>query len=377
MAALGLRAEDALDPGGAARPPRRAARAPSRSPAPGSSASRQEIRNLQRTEVREVSEPFASGEQKGSSAMPHKRNPILSERICGLARVLRGYAQVGLENVALWHERDISHSGAERVVLPDATIALDYMQHLAVRVIEGDDRRRRADARQPRAHPRRGVQPAGADRVGRRRAWSATRPTGSSRRPRSARGTRRRRFATCSPSEAPELDLASRLRHARRTSRHVPEVIERLDALAELSAMRLVMCLKVRDEADIIEDNLRYHRAQGVDFFIVTDNGSVDGTLEILRRWERDGRSAGDRGAGTSTRTTAQDWVTRMARLAATDHGADWVLHARCRRVLVAARRRTSATALGAIPRTPTGGRRPARGLRRPARTAPAPSPNG
>jgi adenylosuccinate lyase len=96
-----------------------------------------EIRNLQRTEVREVSEPFASGQQKGSSAMPHKRNPILSERICGLARVLRGYSQAALENVALWHERDISHSGAERVILPDATIGLDYMQHLAVHIIEG------------------------------------------------------------------------------------------------------------------------------------------------------------------------------------------------------------------------------------------------
>jgi adenylosuccinate lyase len=77
-----------------------------------------------------VEEPFAPG-QKGSSAMPHKRNPILAERICGLARVLRGYAQASYENVALWHERDISHSGAERVVLPDATILLDYMQHLA------------------------------------------------------------------------------------------------------------------------------------------------------------------------------------------------------------------------------------------------------
>ncbi len=97
----------------------------------------QEVRNLQRTEVREVEEPFASGTQKGSSAMPHKRNPIISERICGLARVLRGYSQAGLENVALWHERDISHSGAERVILPDATILLDYMQHLAVRVVEG------------------------------------------------------------------------------------------------------------------------------------------------------------------------------------------------------------------------------------------------
>jgi adenylosuccinate lyase len=95
-----------------------------------------EIRNLQRTEVREVEEPFAAG-QKGSSAMPHKRNPITAERITGLARVLRGYSQVGLENIALWHERDISHSGAERVVLPDATIALDYMQHLATRIAEG------------------------------------------------------------------------------------------------------------------------------------------------------------------------------------------------------------------------------------------------
>ena len=92
-----------------------------------------EVRNLQRTEVREVEEPFGRG-QKGSSAMPHKRNPITCERITGLARVLRGYSQAGLENVALWHERDISHSGAERVILPDATIALDYMQHLATRV---------------------------------------------------------------------------------------------------------------------------------------------------------------------------------------------------------------------------------------------------
>ncbi|HEY0389665.1 MAG TPA: adenylosuccinate lyase [Gaiellales bacterium] len=85
-----------------------------------------EIRHLQRTEVREALEPFAAG-QKGSSAMPHKQNPIVCERISGLARVLRGNAVVGLENVALWHERDISHSSAERVVLPDSTIALDYM----------------------------------------------------------------------------------------------------------------------------------------------------------------------------------------------------------------------------------------------------------
>jgi adenylosuccinate lyase len=96
-----------------------------------------EIRHLQRTEVREVEEPFRSGQQKGSSAMPHKRNPITSERITGLARVLRGNATAAVENVALWHERDISHSGAERVILPDSTILIDYMQHLAIRVVRG------------------------------------------------------------------------------------------------------------------------------------------------------------------------------------------------------------------------------------------------
>jgi adenylosuccinate lyase len=96
-----------------------------------------EVRHLQRTEVREVEEPFRSGQQKGSSAMPHKRNPITTERITGLARVLRGNATAAVENVALWHERDISHSGAERVILPDSTILLDYLQHLAIRVVRG------------------------------------------------------------------------------------------------------------------------------------------------------------------------------------------------------------------------------------------------
>ena len=95
-----------------------------------------EIRHLQRSEVGEVREPFRVG-QKGSSAMPHKRNPIVSERITGMARLLRGYAQVGLENVALWHERDISHSSAERVVLPDACLALDYMLHRFTGLVEG------------------------------------------------------------------------------------------------------------------------------------------------------------------------------------------------------------------------------------------------
>ncbi|MGI9099865.1 MAG: adenylosuccinate lyase, partial [Solirubrobacteraceae bacterium] len=96
-----------------------------------------EIRHLQRTEVREAWEPFRSGAQKGSSAMPHKRNPILSERITGLARVLRGNASAAVENVALWHERDISHSGAERVILPDSTTLLDYLQHRTLNLVRG------------------------------------------------------------------------------------------------------------------------------------------------------------------------------------------------------------------------------------------------
>ncbi len=95
-----------------------------------------EIRHLQRTEVREAQEPFRAG-QKGSSAMPHKRNPIKSEQISGLARVLRANAQAALENVALWHERDISHSSVERVILPDSTILIDHMQHSAVRLVQG------------------------------------------------------------------------------------------------------------------------------------------------------------------------------------------------------------------------------------------------
>jgi adenylosuccinate lyase len=95
-----------------------------------------EIRHLARTELSEAREPFAAG-QKGSSAMPHKRNPIKSEQITGLARLLRGYAQAAVEDVALWHERDISHSSVERIVLPDATILLDHMQRRMLGVISG------------------------------------------------------------------------------------------------------------------------------------------------------------------------------------------------------------------------------------------------
>jgi adenylosuccinate lyase len=106
-----------------------------------------EVRHLQRTEVGEVQEPFRAGQQ-GSSAMPHKRNPILSERVCGLARLVRGYVTPALENVALWHERDISHSSAERVILPDACLALDYALDLFTGVLRG----LRVDAERMRAN---------------------------------------------------------------------------------------------------------------------------------------------------------------------------------------------------------------------------------
>jgi adenylosuccinate lyase len=95
-----------------------------------------EIRGLQRTEIQEVEEPFAAG-QTGSSAMPHKRNPELCERICGLARLLRGYALTSLENIALWHERDISHSSTERIILPDSCLVLDYILNLFTSIIRG------------------------------------------------------------------------------------------------------------------------------------------------------------------------------------------------------------------------------------------------
>lgn len=95
-----------------------------------------EIRHLQRTEVLEAEEPFGKG-QKGSSAMPHKRNPVICERICGLSRILRANSIAAMENVALWHERDISHSSCERVIIPDSTILLNYMLHKFIQVIEG------------------------------------------------------------------------------------------------------------------------------------------------------------------------------------------------------------------------------------------------
>ena len=167
-----------------------------------------------------MEEPFRAGAQKGSSAMPHKRNPIVSERITGIARLLRGYAQAGLEDVALWHERDISHSSVERVALPDATTLLDYAQHLAVRVVDGMVVDADADAGQPRAHARRALLPAGAARLveaGRSRddayRWC--------RRRRSAPTARACHLRDLLAESAPELDLdavfdaGAFVRHAR------------------------------------------------------------------------------------------------------------------------------------------------------------------
>ncbi|MGN6663127.1 MAG: adenylosuccinate lyase [Solirubrobacterales bacterium] len=189
-----------------------------------------EVRNLQKTEVREVEEPFAAG-QKGSSAMPHKRNPIRTERITGLARVLRGYAQTGIENVALWHERDISHSGAERVVLPDATILLDYMQDLATKVAAGmkvNEERMRENLglthgalfsqRALTALVESGMSRDDAYRVvqeNAQRAWDT-----------------RTEFRDLLAEAAPQLDLDAVFDYSAYLT-HVPEVFERLEALRD------------------------------------------------------------------------------------------------------------------------------------------------
>ena len=127
-----------------------------------------EIRHLARSELGEAEEPFGAG-QKGSSAMPHKRNPILSERLCGLARLLRGYLGAGLEDVALWHERDISHSSVERVVLPDASLLTCYMLRKATGLAAGlVIHPERALAEPDRGVARARLLPVGAARPGRR-----------------------------------------------------------------------------------------------------------------------------------------------------------------------------------------------------------------
>jgi adenylosuccinate lyase len=189
-----------------------------------------EVRHLQRTEVREVEEPFRAGAQKGSSAMPHKRNPIVSERICGIARLLRGYSQAGLEDVALWHERDISHSSVERVALPDATILLDYAQHLAIRVADGmtvhaDRMRANLEATHGALYSQRALLAlveSGRSRdeayrivqESAQRAWDEGVP-----------------FRELLKQAAPELDLDA-VFDASAFTRHAAEVVSRLDAIS-------------------------------------------------------------------------------------------------------------------------------------------------
>ena len=139
-----------------------------------------EIRHLQRTEVREVEEPFGEGNQ-GSSAMPHKRNPHESERLSGLARLLRGYAVTGLENVALWHERDISHSSTERVIFPDACIVLDYSLDLMTEILRRPDRQRATDAAESRPDRWADLTPNESCSVWSMRASTGRWPTSASR----------------------------------------------------------------------------------------------------------------------------------------------------------------------------------------------------
>ncbi len=194
-----------------------------------------EIRNLQHTEIGEVMEPFRTG-QKGSSAMPHKRNPILSERVAGLARVLRGYAQTALEDQPLWHERDISHSSAERVILPDATILLDYLLQKVAGLVDGlivrPDRMRENIERGLGLHASSRVLTALVSRggLGRDEAYSIVQrialEAADERRP-------LRDLLATDPVIARKLTLAEldACFDDRRFLGHVPAVIARLDAL--------------------------------------------------------------------------------------------------------------------------------------------------
>jgi adenylosuccinate lyase len=202
-----------------------------------------EIRNLQHTEIGELQEPFKVG-QKGSSAMPHKRNPILSERIAGLARLLRGYAHAALEDQPLWHERDISHSSAERVILPDATILLDYMLGRMTGLIEGlvvrSERMRENIERGLGLHASSRVLVALVERAGlsREEAYAvvqrAALRAADERRP-------LRELLAVDPTVAKKLRLADLDACFDDSAflRHVPTVIARLDSLeAEIHAAR-------------------------------------------------------------------------------------------------------------------------------------------
>jgi adenylosuccinate lyase len=201
-----------------------------------------EVRNLQHTEIAEVMEPFRQG-QKGSSAMPHKRNPILSERIAGLARLLRGYAQTAFENQPLWHERDISHSSAERVILPDATILLDYMLVKTTGLVDGlvvrPERMRENIERGHGLHASSRVLLALVEQAGLSREDAYAIVQRNALRAADERVPLRRLLAT-DPEVAQKLPLAAldACFDDAAVLRHVPAVIARLDALEAAVAAR-------------------------------------------------------------------------------------------------------------------------------------------
>ena len=193
-----------------------------------------EVRHMARSELGEAEEPFKPG-QKGSSAMPHKRNPILSERLTGMARVLRGYLSAGLEDVALWHERDISHSSVERIVLPDASMLTLYMLQKATGLVEGlVIHPERALDHPDRGQPRAGVQPVGPAGPGERRAQPGRRlPHRAAGRP-APPGARAAAFRQVL-DEDPEVTLSKEaLDEAfdlKRTLRHVHRFTDALESL--------------------------------------------------------------------------------------------------------------------------------------------------
>jgi adenylosuccinate lyase len=163
--------------------------------------------------------------------MPHKRNPVISERICGLARLLRGYAQAGLENVALWHERDISHSSAERVALPDATILLDYMQHLAVKIVTGmavhaERMRRNLDLTYGAIHSQRALTALVESGMSRDEAYRLVQESAQ------RAWDEEVSFAKLMADAAPGLDLEPVFENDEYL-RHLPEVFARLESLRE------------------------------------------------------------------------------------------------------------------------------------------------
>jgi adenylosuccinate lyase len=201
-----------------------------------------EVRNLQHTEIAEVMEPFKRG-QKGSSAMPHKRNPILSERIAGMARLLRGYAHTAMEDQPLWHERDISHSSAERVILPDATILLDYMLVRTAGLVEGlvvrPERMRENIERGLGLHASSRVLLVLVDKAGLSREDAYAIVQRSALRAADERVPLHGLLAT-DPTVAQKLSLADldACFDDAAVLRHVPEVIARLDALEASHAPR-------------------------------------------------------------------------------------------------------------------------------------------